>query len=884
MAAVRSWLRGLVGRRRFERDLDDELRFHLEEEQARAEQGGMTPAEAALFAQHRLGAPLMRVKEECRDRRGLSMIDDVGRDLTHGARLLRRSPGFAAVVLTTLAVAIGATVTVFSTVDAWLLRPLNFPGADRLVIGLAATVERPNEPAVFLPYRAYLAWKDESRAFASVSAAFPRAYLITGLGEGATANGMAVTPEFFETLGVPALVGRTLSAGDANNPAAVLSYGLWERQFGAARSAIESTVALNGVPHRIVGVMPRDFDVRMLEQTRGFEVWTLFAPGEPGYGPGGAAPVAILGRLRGGVSIDAAQIDTSAIHRRLEAGFTPSYSRFAVLIASLQADNARAVKATLMTVGGAVAGLLLIACLNVGTLLVGRGLARAREAAIRMAIGCDRSRLARQLLTESALICVLGGLAGVGVAWAALRLQASWEPLGSLPPNPTGVDLRAVAVAFAVTTLAVVLCGVWPALRVAATPPIDALRSGGTRGPAGRVASRAQALLLGGQMAVSMVLLIATALLARTFVGLQREPLGFTVEDLTVASLSLPTEDYDSSAARNQFAQHAVDRLQALPGVQQVAASTSPPLASGAGLQVRLSTDVSETPVRVNVQDVSRDFFATLQIPLVAGRQFESLDSAAGRPVVILNERAARTLFGSPAAALGRMVHTGAEPGREVIGVVGNTRSAFFNTLEWLNNPVMYWPAAQALAAIRSPTIRSFELHMHIRGDQPMTMAEIRQQVSSVNPRVAVTQVRTATDLVASATRQPGLRVTLLTWFAAGSLLLAALGVYGIVGQSVAERLRELGVRLALGASPQDIVRAVTTRVLLVGSIGIVAGSMAALLLGDLLQSVIYGVRPTDVFSFAVAAGTLLAAAAAAASIPARRATRIDPVRVLRTD
>src|SRR6267378_3025828 len=336
-------------------------------------------------------------------------IDDLTRDVAYGLRLLRRSPGFSAVVLTTLAVGIGATVTVFSIVDAWLLRPLAFPHAERLVIGLAATRERPTEPAVFLPYRSYVAWKARSRAFDVVSATFRRAYLVSGQGDATTAMGMAVSDEFFQTLGLAPELGRPLSARDAGGPdAVVLSHGFWERHFGGSAAVIGAHVTLNGVPHEVVGVMPREFDVRLLDETRGFELWTLFKAGEAGYAPGGIGPIAIVGRLRDGVTLATARAELSAIHRDVESAFAEGFSKFVVHLTSLQADNTRTVRATLFTVSGAVACLLLVACMNVGTLLVGRGLARTREAAIRAAIGSGRGRLVRQFLTESLLFSAIG--------------------------------------------------------------------------------------------------------------------------------------------------------------------------------------------------------------------------------------------------------------------------------------------------------------------------------------------------------------------------------------------------------------------------------------------------------------------------------------------
>src|SRR5262245_12634902 len=558
-----------------------------------------------------------------------SWIDDIHRDAAYGIRLLRRSPAFSAVVITTLAFGIGAAVTVFSVVDAWLLRPLAFPNADRIVVGLAATRERPAEPAVFLPYRSYLSWKARSRSFDVVSATFRRSYLISGEGDATTAMGMAVTDEFFQALSVAPEVGRTPSSRDANAyEAVVLSYGFWERYFGASTTAIGARMMLNGQPYTVVGVMPRQFDVRMLDQTRGFELWTLFKPGEAGYAPGGIGPTAIVGRLRAGVTLAAARAELAEIHRDVESGFTEGFSKFVVHLTSLQADNTRTVRATLFTVSGAVACLLLVACTNVGTLLIGRGLARAREAAIRAAIGSGRSRLVRQFLTESLLLSAIGGACGLGLAVAATRLFAAWNPLNALPATPIRIDVRVLAFAAGVTAMTTIVSGLLPALRVGAIDPNEALRSGGDRGTTGARDQRTQSVLLAAQIAVSVVLLVATTLLVRTFARLQSETLGFDTANLTVASVALPNTEYDSSATRNLVTRQLSEALAAVPGVQRVAAGTSPPLSSGPPVSVRTTADDATAPLRISAQDVTANFFDTLGIPLVAGRSFDARDAA----------------------------------------------------------------------------------------------------------------------------------------------------------------------------------------------------------------------------------------------------------------
>jgi predicted permease len=813
------------------------------------------------------------------------MLNDLARDLRHALRLLRRNPAFAIVVVSTLALAIGASVTVFSILDSFLLRPLNFSRPDRLVVGLYATKERPTEPAVFALYRDYLAWTARSRSFDTLAAAFPRAYLVGGAGDAATADGLVVTPEFFRALGASARLGRTLSAQDATGPAAaVLSYGLWQRQFGGLETVLGTRVILNGVPHEIVGIMPADFDMRLLDQARGFDLWTLFRPGEAAYAPGGTGGVAVIGRIRDGATAAGAQAELNAIHHEVEAGYTPNAARFEVLLSSLQADNTRTVRATLVTLGGAVAALLLVACLNVGTLLVGRSLVRARDTAIRAAIGSGRGRLVRQFLAESLLLSASGGAGGVALAVVATRLFTAWNPLERLPASTIQIDLRALAIAAALTALATMVSGLVPALRMAAADPADALRGGGARGASGAGRSRAQAILLAVQMAMSVVLLVTTMLLVRSFVRLQQEPLGFDAANLTVVKLALPADEFDSGASRNAFYGQLADRLAARPGVRMVAAGTSPLLSSGPPMPVRTSAGESDAPLRISVQDVTANFFDTLGAARIAGRLFAVGDAATAPPVVVLNERAAQLLFGPPAAAVGRRIRLGLGGWAEVVGVVANTRSTAFNTLEWLTSPVAYVPAAQGFTSIRNPTSPSFELHVHVRTSRPVSLPEMRASVAPLNRRVAVTEVRTAAESIARATRQPALRMRLLGAFAFASLLLAAIGAYGLVSQSIAQQMQEIGIRLALGARPGTLAREIARQTVMAGTIGVGCGAVAAFALAKPLESLLYGVRATDAVSFASAGAVLVAVTAVAALIPALGAMRIDPIEVLRAE
>ena len=879
---LRSFLAAWTRRERFEDSLDEEVRFHLDAYAEDLIRSGVTRREALRRARIHFGS-VEGVKDDCRQARGLWLADEIARDTKHAGRFLRRNPGFALVAVATLALSIGATVVVFSIIDAWLFRPLSFPEPDRLAISVYATRERPSEPAVFALYRDYLSWKERSRSFDAMAAVFPRTFLIGDVADIATAEGLVVTGEFFRTLGVSARLGRTLSEADeVGAPVTVLGHGLWERRFGASETVIGTSVTLNDVPHEVVGVMPRGFDVRILDQATGFELWTLFRPGEPGYTPGGTGGVAMLGRLRAGTSIAAAQQELTGIHRDSESVYARNAADFDVLVASLQADNTRTVRLTLVIVAGAVGCLLLIACMNIAALWLGRAPGRAREAAIRSALGAGRMRLIGQSLAQSLLLACIGGACGLGLATVAVRLFTAWNPLGVLPAAPVGIDVRSLVFAVAITGAAAVLCGIAPALRTAATDPNEALRTGGDRGSSTAFGRWSQTGLLAAQVAASVVLLVAMVLLVRSFARLQNEPLGFDVSNLTVAGLALPTVEFDSSDARYAFFERLAERLGALPGVRRTAAATVPLLSAGAPVIVQTRTGDDEAGLRVPVQDVTLGYFSALGIPLAAGRLFDVRDGPDAPPVTIVNESAARLLFGSPAGALGRRLRIADDTWRDVAGVVGDTRSAFFNTLEWVTNPVVYLPARQAFDAIRDPTVRSFPLYLQIESDAPLSMADVRSAVADLNARVAVTQTRPAAESVAAALRQPAFRMWLLGWFSLASLVLAAIGVYGVVSQGVAHRTREIGIRLALGAAPGRVRVAVTTRTLLTVVLGAVGGCAAAMVLAAGLEAVLYGVRPGDLVSFTAALAALLLVAAGAAFAAALRATRISPVDVLR--
>jgi predicted permease len=877
-----SRLRDLLRGSRLDREIDDELRFHVDEEVEAGIRRGLTPQQARKEAHDSLGGTPLLVREEIRDARAASLMDDLRADIRQGVRILGRNPAPGSIVIVTLAVAIGAAVTAFSISDAWLFRPLQFPDAGRLVVAFAAAPARPAEPAVWMPYRAYLSWKDSARSLASVSAAFFQGATWRTRSEATSLVGMRVTPEFFSTLGVSPLRGRAFAASDVSGPpAVVLSYGFWQRELGGAETVLGSTLKLSDVGYTVVGIMPADFDVRLLDRPEGAAFWTPFRSGDRGYDPGGVGPVAIVARLAHDVTIDAARSDVAAIFRQAEAALPRNFNEFVVNLSSLQADNTRTVRATLLTVLAAAGCLLLIASMNVGVLLLGRGLGRRGEVAIRHALGAGRGRLLRQFLTESLVLSLCGGALGIGVAIVGTRLFLAWNPLGTLPANAVQLDVRALAAATLAVAATTIVAGLVPALRMSSAGPAAALRTS-DRGRVTAPAQRAQRVMLVGQMAVSTVLLVCAALLARTFIELRTEPLGFTSDDLTVATVVLPTMPFASGADRNAFYGQMEERLLARPGVRAAAAGTSPPLAAGPPAAINLTAMDSVTPVRMSVQGVTTGFFDTLGIAVIAGRVFDRSDREESAPVSVLNARAATDLFGDPLRAVGQRIRLDEEAWREVIGVVGNVRTTFFNTLEWRTDPIVYRPAAQGFARLTNPETTSFTLWVHIRAERPMPAAEVRDAALAAGQRAAVIELQRVSDMVAVSTRQPTFRMSLLLWFCGASLLLAAIGVYGLVTQAVTERLREIAIRIALGAHPRVVMATFVRRALAAGVAGLVIGIGLAMMLAQTLQSLLYGVRTGDASSLAIAAVLLLAVTGFAAWVPALRATRVDAVNVLK--
>jgi predicted permease len=888
---LRGWLArffGLFIRKRRELDFAEELESHLAmhiEDNLRA---GMSPEEARRRALIKLGGVAL-TQELLREQRGVPMLETLLQDIRFGLRVLRKQPGFSLIAILMLGLGIGANTAMFSIVDAWLLRPLPFKDSDRLVIMLRNDLKRPTEPAYALLYRDFEAWKAQSRSFASLSGMFWRRYLLTGSGEPEELDGMIATADLFTTLGVPAQRGRVFGPDDLTGPpAAVISHRFWQHRFGGSDGAVGASLTLNGVPHQIIGVMPPDFDLRMLEQPTGADVLTLLPTAEPGYRPDGVAPLAAIGRLKPGVTLAAAQSELTIIQRQSDAKYPDNIKDSGPLVTGLQADNSRTVRLTLLSLSAAVAFVLLIACTNLAGLLLARTARRQQELAIRAALGSGRRRLLAQLLTESLLLTLIGAAVGLLLAYAGVRLFVAINPMGVLPSNSIAIDARALGFTLALSLLTTALFGLMPALRASRTDLNAVLKSGSRGASDGASSRRALNAMVTAQMALTVVLLIGAGLMIKTLIRLRTEPLGFRAENVSVAKLTLPAVVASQVNQRNSIYDRVLEKVAAMPGVQSAAISNTPLLLGWPNTSCVLDTiEGQEQPPPENAPRcggtiVTPDYFSTLSIPLLRGRAFSEHDHEHTEQVVIIDELIARSAFPGQ-DPVGRRIRTSKNsPWRTIIGIVRSTRSTWRDITAWRDSPRLFIPHRQSSGKVFGQVDKS--AWIYIRGTRHPAIAELRQAVSSMDGNIAVAEFQPMREVVAKATRQPLLRTVLAGGFAVLALLLAALGVYGVVSQSVVQRTREIGIRMALGARPRDVLTMVVGQGMTGALTGVAGGLVASFALTRLSSSLLYGVSATDPATFVMIPVMLTGVAILAAFIPARKAMKVDPIAALRDE
>jgi putative ABC transport system permease protein len=815
-------------------------------------------------------------------RRGDSMLTTIGPDLRYAVRTLARQPMLAATVVLTLAIAIGAAVTIFAVVDAAVLAPLPYPRAKGLV-SLGQQDRRfgwsPFPPPSLEDLR------ERVRGVGGIAGFSPSWQMtLSGAGETRTATAAFVSDGLLETLGTAPVAGRLFLPHEhaAGGPrVALVSRSFWDRQFGSAVALRDQTIRLDGEPYVIVGVLPANLRMPITtsivsRNPSSAELWLPFAQNP--YVSSRTIPVMnVIGRLEPGVGVDRANAELAGVGRALgrERGAGGDLALGAMPLDELVS---RPVRTPLLLLLGAVGCLLSIACANVANLLLARGVSRRHELAVRASLGATRGRVVQQLLVESAVIATAGGLIGLLLAaWALSAAPAIVRH--ALPPTAElSIDARVAAAALAITLATAIVAGLAPALVATRLAPFGLLRNGARAGDADGRALRSA--LVAAEVALALVLLVGAGLLARSFWRLSSVPPGFSADRVVQVPIALPAVRYATPASRLAFFDRALDRLAALPGVQQVAAVNRLPLAGGnvlVGIEIEGRPAASGDAPSLDRRVVTPGYFETMGIPLVAGRPFGAVDRVDSTERVAMINAAAATRYW-PEGAIGRrlrlILRSGFGPWLTIVGVAGDVRH---HGLDRAPSPEVYVPYAQA-------AVESMAVLVHAGGDPEALAPSIRREVQALDPELPVESVSTVGAVVDASIAQPRFRTLVVNAFAAVALTLAALGLYGIVSYSVTRRSRDIGVRIALGARRSSILAMVMREALGPTGAGAVIGLVAALLLTRTMAGLLFGVAPTDLLTFAAVTAVLVGVAAAASWLPARRATRLDPVTALRVE
>ena len=795
------------------------------------------------------------------------MIDALRQDLSYAVRRLRQAPGFTLVAVATLALGIGATTAIFSVVNAVLLRPLPFPEPDRLV-RVAQTWK--GRPVVYSPPN-FLDVEAQSTAFSGLAAVDGGGVTLTGQGTATRLEGAGVSASFFDVLRVRPLHGRGFVAGEnepGRNKVAVLGYPLWRDRFGADPGVVGRTVSLNRQPHVVVGVAPPGF--RYPEDA---EIWTPMEYDQRFRTDSrGAWYLTVVGRLREGATVDGAREEVSTIAARLAQVYAADNEGVGGTVTPLLDATVGESRQALLVLLGAVGLVLLVACVNVANLLLARIAARETELAVRAALGAGRGRLVRQLLTESLLLALLGGLAGLGLAILIVDGLVALQPQG-LPRLPEVSVNRAVAgFAAALSLVTTVLFGAVPALQTSRRATAQALRQGG-RGILTDGRGRLRGGLVVGQIALAMVLLAGSSLLLRSFARLRSVDPGFRTENALAFRVSLPDSAYSEDAQLISFHDELQRRLEAVPGVRSVGAVAGLPLSGG---RFNISFTVDGRPEVPPAQQPSMEvrmatpsYFRTLGIPVRRGRGFTDADGPEAPQVVVLSESAVRRFFPDE-DPIGKTIRLGLGRGRgrkaggEVVGVVGDVKEL---GLAADSPPEVYLPYAQF-------PIQSMEVVLRTEVEPRSLAAVAERVVHGLDPELPVARVATLDEVLARSVSEPRFYALLLGSFAAIALFLAALGLFGVMSYTVAQRTRELAVRIALGARRETLLRMVLREALLLGAVGAAIGLVGALLLSHVLASMLFSLSPRDPATLGAVGVLLLATAILASYVPARRATR----------
>jgi putative ABC transport system permease protein len=801
-------------------------------------------------------------------------MDTLIKDLRYGVRSFLKRPGFLVIAISTLALGIGATTAMFTVVNSVLLRPLRFPEPERIVLFQGVNPRQGiTDSNMSLPDIAD--WQKQSQSFEQIAAFFGGGVFISTGDEVERVRATAVTSEFFPLFKTNAISGRVLQADDmpeGRETAVVISHALWQRRFGGTADVVNRKITLNGEPATIVGIMPADFN-----QPRDTEVWTPL-PLNPAEEARENRMLEVVTRLKPGVSMSQAQTEMDTINQRLAQTYVDTNTGWSVRLTELRESMVGELRTSLLILLGAVAFVLLIACANVANLLLARAAYRQKEIALRTALGASRLRVVRQLLTESVLLSLVSGIAGLALSLWFIKLLVAITPPNTPRFSEIGINWQVFAFTFAVTVLAGILFGLVPALQTSRPNLNETLKDSGQRGSETGGRNRVGSFLIVSEIALSFILLAGAGLMIKSFLHLREINPGFNADNVLTMRLTLPPGKYKQGEPRAQIYQQLVDRVKQTPGVQSAALVLSLPL-GGDSFNVGRSVIREGRPMTADIQTnalhlpVSPDYFQTLQIPLKAGRTFTDQDAFNSTKVVIVNETMARALWPNE-NPIGRRftVWRDEKFPREVVGVVGDTKSSLDKEPE----QQMYVPYAQ------DANWGSLSLAVRTAGEPTALAGSVREAIRAVDKAVPNYNLKTMNDVISTSAAPRRIPMLLMSAFAGVAMLLAMLGIYGVTSYYVTQRTHEIGVRMALGAQIVDVLKLVLRRAMWLAVIGIGIGVAGAVAVTRYLTSLLFGVKPIDTVTFVAVAVVLAVVVFVACMVPARRAAKIDPLEALR--
>jgi putative ABC transport system permease protein len=817
-------------------------------------------------------------------------------DIRFGVRVLVKSPGFAVVTILALALGIGANSAIFSVVNGVLLRPLPFKNAERLVFLSEWSQQVPN---MSVSYPNFQDWRSQSHSFDELAAFRSNAFVLTNAGEPERLTAREVSQGFFPALGVTPAQGRNFSADEdkpGGNKTVVLSYGLWQRRFGANPAALGQQLTLNNESYTVVGILPQGF-----EWQAPVDIWVPLGLRADRMQARDSHPgIYVVGLLKNGVTEEQARADMRSVAERLAQEYPKTNSGNGFTLTSLQYQATQSIRSQLLVLMAAVGFVLLIACANVANLLLARAASRSKEIAIRTALGAGRVRIIRQLLTESLLLSLTGGALGLLLAtWGVDALLAAVSnDVPNIILNNVRLDSRVIFFTIGASVVTGLLFGLAPAIQISKSNLNETLKDGGRGGSEGAARHRVRNILVVAEVAVSLLLLVGAGLLVKSFLNLRQAELGFEPDRVLTMRLSLPEARYKENAKIENFFNDLLGRVKTLPGVESAGLTIGLPMnggiESGVTFEGQEVTDIKDVTVAVNLA-VSPEYFKTMEMPLVEGRYFTEQDREGAPRVAIIDEMMAAR-FSPGESAVGKRIRLGGgapqgglppPPWMQIVGVVKHLRYYGPNETARVE---LYRPFFQLPIPVDSPLAqgqpvtfpRSASLAVRGAGDETALTASIRNAVREIDPDQPVSAVQTMNAIVASTISPQKFATWMLGLFAATALVLAALGIYGVMAYSVTQRTHEIGIRMALGANRGDVLKMIVRQGMKLTLVGVGVGLVGSLLVTRAMTTLLFGVKATDPLTYGGVALLLAGVALLSCLLPARRATKVDPMIALR--